>query len=106
MTTVFTPARSLTDRAVLLANVALGALFVAVLGLGWAGVRPDGMLDGPVAAVLFAWLFATPILAGVGVYRAHAAGWRRALATHGVLAGVWALSMTAALVLPLLRTSA
>ena len=106
MSSVFTPTRSKLDRALLALNAALGALFVGALGLGVAGVRPDGWLDVPVAVVLFAWLFATPILAGLGGYRAHTSGWRRAVAAHSVLAGAWALGMAAALVLPLLRTAA
>ena len=106
MTTVFTERRAPVDRALLSANTTLGALVLGVLALAVLGVRADGWLDVPVAAALFAWLFATPILAGAGAFRAHAAGWRRALATHSLLAGVWALGMAAALVVPLLRATA
>ena len=97
---------SLVDRGLLYSNLGLlgGAVLVACLAV--AGVRPSGWLDAPVAFAIFAWLFATPLLAGFGAYRARASRLRRTLATHATLGAMWALGMAAALVLPMLSRGA
>lgn len=99
MPSVFTAIRAPLDRFLLGANASLALGLGAVVVLAIAGIRPDGWLDAPVAVLLFAWLFATPLLAVFGGLRAHSAGWRRALAAHSVLAGVWAVGMAASLTL-------
>ena len=46
-----------------------------------------------------AWLFATPLLAGYGGYRARRGGRKRAFVLHSTLGALWATGMTAAMVL-------
>lgn len=103
MSTVFTPHRSPLDQGILAANLALAGLALGVVALAVTGQGSGGWLHAPIALALVTWFFATPVLAGLGGYRARAAGRPRVMLLHTILGAAWALGMTAALVSPILH---
>ena len=98
MSTVFTRERSVLDQALLAGNLALAGVALGVVGLVFAGGAPE-WLRVPLALSLVVWLFATPLLAGFGGYRARVSGRRNALLLHSVLGSAWAVGMTVAVVM-------
>lgn len=99
MSTVFTAPRSVLDQSLVAANLAVAALALGIAAYSLASGGFEGGLKIPIALAMVTWLFATPLLAGLGGYRARVAGRRRAFLLHSVLGSVWAIGMTAALVL-------